>query len=259
MLSKADIKRIRSLHQRKFRDLEGMFIAEGPKLVDELLRTHVGEIWIYHTSEWRPPAVQRGDVSTVEVSDKELEQISALDTANRVLAVSTIPTASSFVEAPINGLHLLLDRISDPGNLGTMIRIADWFGIDTVFCSLDTVELYNPKVLQATMGSAFRVNVRYVSLPELLMKNSQGASLPVYAAALGGANLYDHQLAQDALLVMGNESRGLSPMLLPFVQASLSIPAYQAGSGKGHAESLNVAIATGILCAEFRRRFGKPV
>ncbi|MFM9007932.1 MAG: TrmH family RNA methyltransferase [Bacteroidota bacterium] len=257
MLSKADIKRIRSLHQRKFRELEGMFIAEGPKLVDELLRSHSGAVWIYHTTEWHPPAVRRSDVHLVEVSEKELEQISAFDTANRVLAVSAIPTRSSFVEAPANGLHLLLDRISDPGNLGTIIRIADWFGIDTVFCSLDTVELYNPKVLQATMGSAFRVKLRYVSLPELLMKNSLGASLPVFAAVLGGENLYSHSLAQDALLILGNESHGLSPLLLPFVTASLSIPAYQSSSGNGHAESLNVAVATGILCAEFRRKSGK--
>lgn len=259
MLSKAEIKRIRSLHQRKFRDSEGMFIAEGPKLVDELVRNHSEAITIYHTGDWQPPVLRRTDVRFVEVTDKDLEQISAFDSANRVLAVSAIRSATSFVEAPVSGLHLVLDRTSDPGNLGTIIRIADWFGIDTVFCSLDTVELYNPKVLQASMGSVFRVNIRYVSLPELLMKNSQGASLPVYAAALGGHDLYGHSLAQDALLIMGNESHGLSPLLLPFVSASLSIPAFGSAGGKGHAESLNVAIAAGIFCAEFKRRFGKSL
>jgi TrmH family RNA methyltransferase len=255
MLSKAEIKRIRSLHLRKFREKEGCYIVEGPKLVDELLKSEQSNISIYHTSDWHPPDRLHPSVHLIVVAPAELAQLSSLETPNKVLAVSAIPKMPVSIEAPSSGLHLLLDRISDPGNLGTIIRIADWFGVDSVCCSLDTVELHNPKVIQSTMGSIFRVSVHYASLPELLIKNSQGPTLPVFAAELGGAELYEESLSRDGLILLGNESRGLNPLLLPFVTKSLRIPAFQQVGKRDRAESLNVAVATGIICAEFRRRF----
>jgi TrmH family RNA methyltransferase len=251
MASRSTISFVRSLQQRKFRQQEGCFIVEGPKLLLELLRSSFSIQNIYALSGWEIP-VEGKDFPIEIISEKELEQISALQTPNKVLAVVKIPEASQFI-APSDGLHLLIDQLQDPGNLGTIIRIADWFGFQSVICSPDTVESFNPKVVQATMGSLFRIPVYYHPLTDLLIKNASGSKMSVFATLLEGENLYDHQLSKDAFIVMGNESRGMSPLLLPFVTRAIRIP-----EGKKNlpiAESLNVGIATGIICAEFRRQF----
>lgn len=251
MASRSTISFVRSLQQRKFRQQEACFIVEGPKLLLELLNSSYAIQHIYALSGWEIPLLAK-EYPIEIISEKELEQISALQTPNKVLAVVKIPEAHQFI-APTEGLHLLIDQLQDPGNLGTIIRIADWFGFQSVICSPDTVECYNPKVVQATMGSLFRIPINYHPLADLLIKNASTVKLSVYATLLEGENLYDHHLSKDAFIVMGNESRGMSPLLLPFINHAIRIP-----EGKKNvpiAESLNVGIATGIICAEFRRQF----
>ena len=179
----------------------------------------------------------------VEVSQKDLQKISSLKTANTALAVFQQPKQ---VELSENGLQVALDSVRDPGNLGTIIRLCHWFGVQHLVCSLDTVDCFNPKVVQATMGSIGRVSVHYVDLSEYL----QQTKLPVYAAVMEGENVYTSQLPQHALLVMGNEASGISESLAPFLGYKITIPQF---SKNNTAESLNVATATGILLSEFRR------
>lgn len=251
MASRSIISLVRSLHQRKFRDQEGCFIVEGPKLIHELFNSSFSILHVFALKSWDLPLFIK-DFPVEFISDKELEQMSAMQTPNKVLAVVKNPDLSSFLN-PTSGFHLLIDQIQDPGNLGTIIRIADWFGFQSIICSPDTVECYNPKVVQATMGSIFRIPVYYHSLPDLLIKNALGSKIPVYATLLEGDNLYNQTLTSNALIVMGNESRGMNPILLPFVSQAIRIP-----EGKKNApiaESLNVGIAAGIICAEFRRQF----
>lgn len=253
MLSKPVIKHLRSLHLKKFREEEGVFLVEGPKMVKELLLSHRWKVKeLFALSDWRRP-VDPLPCPLTEISEKELDQISVLQQPNKVVALVEMPVSmKNPVPAPTSGLFLLLDQIQDPGNLGTIIRIADWFGITDVFCSPDTVDCFNPKVIQSTMGSLFRVNVHYLPLADLLVKNSQSAHLPVYATLLDGEDIYSGKLSADGLIILGNESRGINPVLRPFITKSLFIPSKS--SGYDGAESLNVAVATGIVCAEFFRQ-----
>ena len=253
MLSKPVIKHLRSLHLKKFREEEGLFLVEGPKMVKEVMSNPDWMVKeVFATPEWKKPATTL-PVRITEISAKELEQISALQQPNKVVALVEMPaTVRKPVDAPLTGLFLLLDQIQDPGNLGTIIRIADWFGMSDVFCSPDTVDCFNPKVIQSTMGSLFRVKVHYLPLIDLLVKNSQAAQLPVYATQLDGSDIYTQKLERNGFIILGNESRGMNPVLRPFVTSSLFIPS----NSKGYdgAESLNVAVATGIVCAEFFRQ-----
>lgn len=239
MISKNQIKWIRQLEQKKFRKRDGLFVAEGPKIVGDLMRRYKPHT-VFATSDWE------GSVN-VSVSDDELRKISFLQHPQQVLAVFPIPTVTSSIDT--TQLYLALDGIQDPGNLGTIIRIADWFGIKTIFCSQDTVDAYNPKVVQATMGSIARVEVVYTNLAELF--TSLPADFPVYGTLLDGENLYSKQLSAAGMIIMGNEGNGISQPIRPFVHHRLLIPQYSEGDT---AESLNVAIATAITCAEFRRR-----
>lgn len=253
MISKAVIKQVRALHLKKFREETGFFLVEGPKMVSELLRAKGWSVTdIYALSSWSPPS----DVfvpEITEVSEGELNQISTLKHPNKVLAVVEIPKSGPQMHlAPEAGLFLLVDHIQDPGNLGTIVRIADWFGISGLFCSTDTVDCFSSKVVQASMGSIFRVPIVYTSLSDLLIKNSEGAKIPVYATQLDGDNIFKADLSPNAFIIMGNEGRGLNGMLQPFVNKSLLIPSKS--NGNDSAESLNVAVATGIVCAEFIRR-----
>ena len=251
MASKSTISFIRSLHHKKFRLIEEAFIVEGPKLLTELLKSKLQILKVFALENWdRDPLLK---IPIEIISEKEMEQISTLQTPNKVLAVVQIPQNATLPKVPEDGLHLVVDHIQDPGNLGTIIRIADWFSFDSVICSLDTVELYNPKVVQAAMGSSFRLPISYFSLPDLFVKNAEKAKLPVYASSLTGESLYKTPLKSEGFLVLGNESKGISPILNPFVTQAIRIPG--AGKEGGRAESLNVAIATGIICAEFRRLF----
>lgn len=239
MISKNQIKWIRQLEQKKFRHRNGLFVAEGPKVVGDLMRKYQPHT-VFATSDWE-------GIADISVSDDELRKISFLQHPQQVLAVFLIPAVSSTID--VTQLYLALDGIQDPGNLGTIIRIADWFGIRKIFCSQDTVDAYNPKVVQATMGSIAHVEVVYTNLAELL--TSLPADFPVYGTLLDGENLYSQQLSSAGLIIMGNEGNGISQPIRRFVNHRLLIPQYSEGDT---AESLNVAIATAITCAEFRRR-----
>ena len=240
-LSANKIKFIRSLAQKKFRDEHGLFIAEGEKIVSEAL-----------ASGYKVREVYRAE----EIGRECMERISCLSSPSPVLAVVEKPdfTPDRILEN-LSGrkpLYLALDGVKDPGNLGTIIRVADWFGVDAIFASPGTVEVWNPKVVQATMGAIFRKQVIYTDLADVCRKFST-AGLPVYGTFLDGKNLYDN-LPSDAkhgLVVMGSESFGISPALESLITNKLLIPPYPADAVTS--ESLNVAIATSIICAEFRR------
>jgi len=252
MLSKNQIKWVHSLELKKNRRKDGLFVAEGPKVVGDLLRAGYVARAIFSTTE-RPNAQL--------ITDDELRKLSFLQHPQEVLAVFEIPLNSQFSipnrEATIlnskfstlnSNLSLALDGVQDPGNLGTIIRIADWFGIQTIFCSEDTADCYNPKVVQATMGSLAHVHIIYIDLEAFL----QSVDCPIYGTLLDGQNIYQQQLSTEGIIVMGNEGNGISPAIRQLVTHKLLIPNYNT-SGET-AESLNVAIATAITCAEFRRR-----
>ena len=238
MLSKNQIKWVHSLELKKNRKKEGLFVAEGPKVVGDLLRAGYVARSIFSTTE-RPNAQL--------ITDDELRKLSFLQHPQEVLAVFEIPHNSSLFTLN-SSLSLALDGVQDPGNLGTIIRIADWFGIQTIYCSEDTADCYNPKVVQATMGSLAHVHIIYTDLEALL----QSVHCPIYGTLLDGQNIYQQQLSNEGIIVMGNEGNGISPAIRQLVTHKLLIPNYNT-SGET-AESLNVAIATAITCAEFRRR-----
>ena len=238
MLSKNQIKWVHSLELKKNRKKEGLFVAEGPKVVGDLLRAGYVARSIFSTTE-RPNAQL--------ITDDELRKLSFLQHPQEVLAVFEIPHNSSLFTLN-SSLSLALDGVQDPGNLGTIIRIADWFGIQTIYCSEDTADCYNPKVVQATMGSLAHVHIIYTDLEVLL----QSAHCPIYGTLLDGQNIYQQQLSNEGIIVMGNEGNGISPAIRQLVTHKLLIPNYNTAGET--AESLNVAIATAITCAEFRRR-----
>jgi TrmH family RNA methyltransferase len=238
MISKNQIKFVRQLEQKKYRKKEGLFVAEGPKVVGDLLRAGFKAHTIFATSEWE----SQGQTFQ-EVSDEELRRVSFLQHPQRVLALFFIPTESV---PSVSSLSLALDDVQDPGNLGTIIRIADWFGIDTIYCSENTADAWSPKVVQATMGSIARVNIIYTDLQELISKTQ----VPVYGTLLDGQDIYTQELSKEGIIVMGNEGNGISAPIRKLINRRLLIPQFHEGP-----ESLNVAIATAITCSEFRRRY----
>jgi TrmH family RNA methyltransferase len=250
MASKSTISFLRSLQQKKFRNEEGLFIVEGPKMVSEVLKSDFKVKQLYATSNWTPD--QHTSLPLEIVSEAEMERVSGLQTPNKVLAVVEMP----MIEGPVNtlskGLHLLLDQIQDPGNLGTIIRIADWFGISSVICSPDTADVFNPKVIQASMGSVFNVKVHYTSLADVLIKNAAGNKWPVYVTLLSGENIYNADFAESSFVILGNESRGVNPVLNSFITQGIHIP--RPSNKPSKAESLNVAVAAGIVCSEYCRK-----
>ena len=249
MISKNKIKYIRSLELKKNRNKEGKFVAEGFKVVDDLLALQPADL-IVATGEWLRDKHFGAETEVIEVTDEELKKVSFLQHPQQVLAVFKQATSGDY---SINSseLSLALDGVQDPGNLGTIIRIADWFGITHIYCSLDTADVYNPKVVQATMGSIARVKVEYGDLLELV--ESLPADVPVYGTLLDGDNIYQQKLENRGLIVMGNEGKGISPALAKKVNHKLLIPNFP--EGRATADSLNVAIATAITCSEFRRNF----
>ncbi|MBQ9215383.1 MAG: RNA methyltransferase [Prevotella sp.] len=242
MISKNQIKFIRQLEQKKFRKRERLFVAEGVKVVGDLLKRYQPQV-VYATSEWMAPE----GLSVIPVTEEELQRVSFQQHPQQVLALFPIPDVKPSMTP--TGLALALDGIQDPGNLGTIIRIADWFGIEDIYCSEDTVDAWNPKVVQATMGSISRVNLIYCALPEMLDRIP--SDYPVYGTFLDGENIYTQQLSQDGLIVMGNEGNGISEAVRHRISHHLLIPAFHPSDT---ADSLNVAIATAITCSEFRRR-----
>lgn len=248
MLSKNKIKYIRSLELKKNRKEEGVFVAEGHKLVGDLLGHFPCKLLIALPS-WLQKNTHIIADEVIEVSFDELSRASLLKNPQDVLAVFDQPIYETSIEVMNQSLCLALDDIQDPGNLGTIIRLADWFGIEHIFCSYGTVDVYNPKVVQATMGALARVKIHNCNLVALIssMKN-----IPIYGTFLDGNNIYEETLSNNGLIVMGNEGNGVSEEVSRLINKRLYIPNYP--SSRETSESLNVAIATAVTCAEFRRR-----
>lgn len=242
MLSKNQIKLVRSLELKKNRKRENLFVAEGPKVVGDLLQAGFQPHSIFSTTPRE---------NAILVTDEELRRLSFLQHPQGILAVFEIPSSPVCKPTVLaSHLSLALDGIQDPGNLGTIIRIADWFGISVIYCSMETADVYNPKVVQATMGSLAHVQVIYTDLSELF--RNIPSSYPIYGTLLDGENIYEQELTHEGIIVMGNEGNGISPEIRQLVNRRLLIPDFHADGLR--AESLNVAIATAITCAEFRRR-----
>ena len=232
MISKNQIKYLKSLELKKFRDQHGVFVAEGPKVVNDL----------------------KSHFELVELLEGEdADRVSFLDTPQHVFAVFK-KAAETPISSPYDELMLALDDVQNPGNLGTIIRLADWFGITHILCSRGCADYYNPKVLQATMGALARVQIHEVDLPQTIQQLHQqaGADFPVYGTFLDGDNIYHSTLQPHGLIVMGNEGHGISSDVASLITHRLLIPNYP--QGRETSESLNVAIATAIVCSEFRRR-----
>lgn len=251
MLSQSKLKLIHSLDSKKGRRENGLFVAEGPKVVGDLLAVIPPRL-VVAVRGWLEKAPQLPkETEVVEVSEAELKKASFLQHPQQVLALFRLPEHADVAPEDLTGkLTLALDGVQDPGNVGTIIRLADWFGIETVVCSHETADAFSPKVVQATMGSIARVRTAYVDLPAFIRKLPQG--FPVYGTLLDGENIYEKQLSAEALIVMGNEGKGISQVVRPLVNERLLIPNWP--PGRATAESLNVAIATAITCAEFRRK-----
>ena len=248
MISKARIKQIRGLERKKNRLEEGLFVAEGPKLVGELL----GQMPLHFlaaTEEWLQscPALPR-EAEVCTVTPDELRRASLLQHPQSVIALFQIPhDEARLPDLARRELVLALDGVQDPGNLGTIVRLADWFGIRHIFCSQDSADIFNPKATQATMGALGRVAVHYIDLVQQLAQTDA----PVYGTFLDGNDIYAQQLTRQGVIVMGNEGRGITKAVAEHVSHRLLIPPYPAD--RPTVESLNVAIATAIVCAEFRR------
>jgi TrmH family RNA methyltransferase len=237
MLVKSQVKYIQSLGQKKHRDADGVFIAEGPKIVGELMGTGLIQ-QIYGTKDWMDEYKSKtSGIEVIEITNEELEKISQLTTPNKVLAISKKMIETGPIELK-GKIVLALDTIQDPGNLGTIIRTADWFGIDQVLCSPDCADIYNPKVVQSTMGSIARVKVFYTDLAQWLQ---QTPGIRIYAAMLEGQNVLEMKKPAEGVVVIGNESKGISENVQKLVNVKITIPQ------KGAAESLNAAVATGII------------
>ena len=240
MLSKNQLKLITSLQQKKFRLSHQLFFAEGIKVIQELLASNFELNHLYTTQNDFEEVLNE---KKTLISEAELKKITALSTPNSCLAVFKIPNEKKINES---GILLALDSIRDPGNLGTILRLCDWFGINQIVCSRDAVDIYNPKVVQATMGSLARVNVNYMDLEDFIVNTA----LPVFGTFLNGENIYKTKLPQEGIIVMGNEANGISVELEKSIKNRLSIPRF--GSLQ-KTESLNVATATAIILSEFKR------
>ena len=241
MITRAEILDIKALATKQGREEQGVFIAEGEKLVGEIRSSDLRIRKIYQTKA----IFAEGEL----ISEKEMERISQLKTANSVLAVVELPKSRLASVKPDKNLVLALDRVQNPGNLGTIIRLADWFGISDIVCSEDSADCFNPKVVQATMGAILRVKVHYTSLVEWLKKQH---NTKIYGTFLEGENIYSAELDKSGVIVMGNEGQGISAEVAATVSHKLLIPPYPAD--RCGSESLNVAVATAVICSEFRRR-----
>lgn len=267
MVSKNQIKLVKSLELKKNRKREGLFVAEGPKVVGDLLKAGFRPHTIFSTeSLYNVKFISNNkqqkiddhelQIDTQTVTDDELRKLSFLQHPQQILGIFHLPEGAYESDADTSTfglssstLALALDGVQDPGNVGTIIRIADWFGIDTIFCSLDTADAFSPKVVQATMGSLAHVHIIYCDLVELLSK----ADCPIYGTLLDGEDIYTQNLTPNGIIVMGNEGNGISEAVRPLITQKLLIPNFNKNTET--AESLNVAIATAITCSEFKRRF----
>ncbi len=248
MISISQVKQIKALSIKKFRDESGLFLAEGTKLVLELLDSFKLKLMIA-TPDWLSQN-GRNIIHNIQiVSPEELQKVSSLKTPQGVLAVFEKPKYQLSDIDSINNLNLAIDDVQDPGNLGTIIRIADWFGIQDIICSLHSADAFSPKTVQSTMGALARVRIHYVDLDQFL--STQPASTPIFGTFMDGNNIYTEKLSSNGIIVMGNEGNGISPKIEKLVTNKLLIPNFPA-NGKT-SESLNVGVATALVCAEFRR------
>ncbi len=247
MISKAQIKLIHSLKLKKYRKKHGLFVVEGEKSVRDLLQSGLKPEHIF-LQEGFSAGFEFTEQIT-EISAPEMKKISFLSTPSKVLALFEIPEYS-LEDSLLNNLVLILDEVQDPGNLGTIIRVADWFGLRDIVCSTGTVDVYNPKTVQATMGSIARVKLHYTDLPEYLQK-AKNRGFNIYGSFMNGSSIYQTSFAGKKLLVMGNEGNGISPEIAQLVDEQISIPKFF--QGNEGPESLNVAMATGIILSEIKR------
>lgn len=250
MLSKNLIKLVRSLDVKKFRKETNLFVAEGEKLVNDLIVSNVECYKIIATEKHADALKSKRDIEIITVSDDELKKVSFLKSPQGIVGLFKQKNNTPDINTPKKKLCLALDDVQDPGNLGTIIRIADWFGIEDIYCSIGTVDVYNPKTVQATMGAIARVNIYYVNLPQFL--SSLEKSIPIYGTFLNGKNMYEHKLSRNGVIVMGNEGKGIGAECEKFIDERILIPSFPAG--RTTSESLNVSTATAIVCGEFRRR-----
>lgn len=250
MLSKATQKLINSLEHKKYRKETGLFVAEGGKCVCDLLACGIKAEKILATEEWLGTHVLATGCNVTVVTEEELKKVSFLHTPQGIVALFRQPEYSIDYDAPEKRLCLALDDVQDPGNLGTIIRIADWFGIEEIYCSPGCADIYNPKTVQATMGAIGRIRIFYTNLPEFLSRVKEHTS--IYGTFLDGNNMYRVELQNRGIIIMGNEGKGISRECADLVNERLFIPNYPAG--RSTSESLNVSTATAIICSEFRRR-----
>ena len=246
-MTKAEIQLVRSLQDKRSREEEQLFVAEGEKLISE-----IGSSSLRIRKIFALEGLFDGPETEV-VSRKDMERLSLLKTPSKALALVEQPHYP-LPRPSAERLMLALDEVQNPGNLGTIIRLADWFGIEEIICSKNSADCFNPKVVQATMGAILRVRIHYVDLPDFLRQAAE-AGTPLYGTFLEGDNLYDAPITKGGIVVMGNEGRGVSKEVADLISHRLFIPPYPADSRTS--ESLNVAMATGIICAEFRRRASK--
>lgn len=245
MLSNNVIKIITSLGSKKYRQKYNLFVVEGVKNIGEVIKSSIKVKELFITEDLWP---EEKSIKKTMIDDKDLKKISYLTTPNVGLALCELP------ENPIlndfEGLAIALDDIRDPGNLGTIVRLADWFGVEHIFCTKESVDLYNPKVIMSTMGSFSRVNVHYIDLKEYL-KNYNGN---IFGTFMEGESIYENQLPQNGILVMGNEANGISKEIENLTSHKISIPFF---GKKGNTESLNVAVATSVILGEFKSQLSK--
>ena len=252
MISKNTIKLIKSLSIKKYREKEGLFLIEGNKMVAEALYSSYKVKKLIATPEFLLTLKTNTNytIDITETSHEEIKKASLLKNPQNSIALCEIPKNEKLPEN-IHGLTIYLDGIQDPGNLGTIIRMCDWFGIDFIFCSPDTADIYSPKVVQASMGSIFRTKLHYIS-DQLFFQNESFKNIPVFGAFLNGNNIYTEKLPENAILVVGNEGNGIRKEIEPLVNKKITIPEFT--KNNGNTDSLNVAVATGIICAEFKRQ-----
>ncbi len=253
MISKNTQKLIKSLSVKKYREKEGLFLVEGDKMVLEVLQSHFVVNKLIGTNAFLSANKNklRKASEIIEATQDEIKSTSLLKNPQNCLAVCEISATRDLPQKQNGNLTLYLDGIQDPGNLGTIIRLSDWFGIEDIFCSNDTADVFNPKVVQASMGSIFRTNLWYTSLEELVKKEGF-KGIPILGAFLEGKNIFTEKLPEQAILVVGNEGNGIRPITESIVSKKIMIPGFTKNEGK--TESLNVSVATGIICAEFKRQ-----
>ena len=253
MITRETIKHITSLREKKYRELYGEFVVEGEKTVAELLNSSFEALAVYAVESWiskNARLAQNHKITFTEITDKELERISNFTTPNKVVAVAKTKKATLPEFASSKGFTLMLDDIRDPGNFGTILRTADWFGFDTIVCSETTVDLYNPKVIQASMGSFLRVNVVYGNLKNILQKHSE---IPVLGAFMDGVPVHDvENTVKSRFVIIGNEANGISKELHSLITHKISVPLIPHGNSRP--ESMNAAVAAGIVMYELSRK-----